>query len=126
MTQSGIWKHQEETGGQALDAINNLQKWINENGQGYNYKFGASDQKGGDARAVVFYRNPELSIPSTQPASSTAWVADELANDDYSTLYKDGVDALNKLTPYQQFYAHVSYTNSQGHTPTLTVWYPKG
>ncbi|WP_274887382.1 hypothetical protein [Vibrio harveyi] len=119
------WSFHAETGSQASDAMNNINSWINEHKSGFCSKFAASDMKGKDARAVVFYSNEMIDVPSNQPGPDTKWARYTQKTDtNYDLLYSEAANALSGLSEEQQFYSSVMFTNASGHDALIEIIYP--
>ncbi len=126
------WSYLATQADSATAALQQIQSKVDNTPVGYCGKFAASNEGGvvslglgrDIARAVFFYSNQSISQPNIQPYN-TQWEMQNFSSDtDYNSLYQDTVEALAKLTSYQQFYASIMFTNASEKMATMTISYP--
>lgn len=108
---------------EAIDAVKDMVNSASE--ETYGHKFAASDMDDKAARAVAFYTTSPLEIPREQPSRRSNWdskLFDTSSN--YELIYREAQEYLGTLTPFQQFYASVVFTNAKGNKSILGIIYP--
>ncbi|MCT4584745.1 MAG: hypothetical protein N4A54_07470 [Peptostreptococcaceae bacterium] len=115
------------TAGEADTLLKRVNSCVNSmNNSNPNFlKICASDMKGKDSRAVIFYADHDEDFDIEAIPRNTNWnMIKKQTGSDYNKMYENILEELNNLSLYQQLHAKVVFTNAANNKSQMAIYYP--